>query len=592
VPDALLGKKVRCKSCQQVFAASADPAPEGNGAAPHGAPARAAAGAPKSGPVRGNGRGDADRLDGVDEPRPKTAGASATSARIRPAGTGRGTDRPARRGAATSDKSKLWLIVGVAGGVILLGGIVAGAWWLGHRSGRQAVVAQGQPAAGAGPGQPQTGDSRPAEPPKTAQPGAGNPAAPGSPNPGNPMPVATPAGQPVSPNPSAGLTQPAAPGPVTAAPAGAPQPAGPAAPNPVAVAPAPAAESAGPAGPFALPELAGWAMAPDGKTLVVASGSSGQLVYLDTAAGKEGLHVEVNFQPACLAVQGDNLIAAAKGSGDLHVLDFKTGKERRAIKLGGTGFVGLACHPERGHVYAAAQDGWICAADVKAGTGWKTAGQGTMLAVDPAGGFVYAATQRPISHRLVVQQVGPQTQVRVRQTGLVASLAKYQVSGRELVLAGTSREGAINTRMIAVSADGKRLAVVGGGGIQGPDRRRMYAIPVYDTANLENRVGVIDTDAFPNNAAFHPVLNLGVAERSGGTLTVFKASSLAKVSTQQVPGAGASPGPTLLAFGGRGTKIIYGCTGGRGGPGARIYMMPLELTEQLRQALRAAKWPS
>ncbi len=339
-------------------------------------------------------------------------------------------------------------------------------------------------------------------------------------------------------------------------------------------------------------DLGGWAMSPDNRTLIVAATSAGELVYFDTVADKELKHVEVEFQPTSLAAQGKTLVAAAKGSSQLHVLDLETGKEQSTIDLAGSGFVSLACHPSKGYVYAAAQDGYIYAVDVQAGKGWKTKGVGTMLAVDPVhGDAVYAATQRAIRENLVIQQVGSQTQVRIMQSGQYAVLLKFKVAGKGLVLESGNSRSAINAHAIAVSADGKKVAIAGGGGIDSPvDHKRSYAVPVYSAANLENMVGQIDTGPYPNNVAFHPVLNLGAAENAMGDALVFKSTSLVTAQTLKVPAS--HVGPTLLAFGGEGTKLIYGV--GAGGPGApkgtpaKLEFIPLQLTEQQKSELKKA----
>ena len=73
----------------------------------------------------------------------------------------------------------------------------------------------------------------------------------------------------------------------------------------------------------------------------------------------------------------------------------------------------------------------------------------------------------------------------------------------------------------------------------------------------------------------------------------YRDYKLIKLGTQQVPGAGHTPAPTLLAFVGRGTRLVYGLSsGGPSAPGARLYILPLELTEQQRQSLGAPRGAS
>ncbi|HEV3082522.1 MAG TPA: hypothetical protein VGY66_22255 [Gemmataceae bacterium] len=343
-----------------------------------------------------------------------------------------------------------------------------------------------------------------------------------------------------------------------------------------------------------LPAISGWVMTPDGQTLIVSTGSGGEIIYVDTVAGKVGKHVELDFQPTALAVQGDELIAANKGAAQLRVLDLATGKEKKTIQLSGSPVKSLACHPAKGYVYAANSEDAIFAADLKAGKAWKTKGQGAMLAIDPSdGSAVYAGTQRAMRDQLIMQRVGRQTQMRVGRTGRFATLAKFQVEGNDLKLAGANSGAVINASHVAVSPDGKRVAIVGGGGIESAtDKRRSYDIPVYSAADVNTMDGQIEVGAYPSNIAFHSVLSIGVAEQSGGSsnLILFKTKSLAKIKTLQPHAERGLPGgSSILAFGGKGRKIIYGMQSGRGGTQTtKLYLLPLELTAEQQEQLKGS----
>src|SRR5689334_16669775 len=78
---------------------------------------------------------------------------------------------------------------------------------------------------------------------------------------------------------------------------------------------------------FDLPAIGGGSASPDGSTLVVSLTTKTQLVYYDTAAGKEAKRVTVEFQPTAVAWGGKVLFVAQKASGLVHVLDAATGKE-------------------------------------------------------------------------------------------------------------------------------------------------------------------------------------------------------------------------------------------------------------------------
>jgi hypothetical protein len=173
-------------------------------------------------------------------------------------------------------------------------------------------------------------------------------------------------------------------------------------------------------------------------------------------------------------------------------------------------------------------------------------------------------------------------------------------------------DAVVNGRELAVSPDGKKVAIVGGGGVQGDNGKRVYAIPFYETADLDTQIGQVETGAYPKNVCFHPVLDLGAAEKSDGELTLFNTRSLAPIKTIPPPTrSGTSTEAILLTFGGRGTKLVYYHGGTGSGQSARptrnpgkgkasapaapataaakdqgqLVLIPLELTDEDRAAL-------
>ena len=82
---------------------------------------------------------------------------------------------------------------------------------------------------------------------------------------------------------------------------------------------------------------------------------------------------------------------------------------------------------------------------------------------------------------------------------------------------------------------------------------------------------------------------MGVAEKSGGDLTVFKSNSLAVSQRLKVAGLDGAPSKTLLTFGGQGRFIVHGSTGD-GKRGAQIQLFPLELTAEQKDELKKADW--
>ncbi len=340
-----------------------------------------------------------------------------------------------------------------------------------------------------------------------------------------------------------------------------------------------------------MPQPTGWAMTPDNATIIIAFAPKAQLVYLDTVAEKEIKRVTLDFQPTALALQGKKLFAATKGSAIIHVLNAENGEEQKAIQLGGEPVRQLACHPNQGAVFASNSANEIFAIDPESGNVTKTVARGGFLAVDPAEGKVlYAGTQKPIRDQMEVRG-GPGGSLRITfdQTGRRATLLKYAVSGHDLELVSGNDNAVINGKAVRVTPDGKDVGVVGPGGwVSKTDRRRHYVVPIYSSDNLTNMRGQVETDASPTDLAFHPVLNLGVADRNTILLFLFNTKSLAEVKSYPVPGGfvGMSD-PVLLTFGGRGRKVIYWYPG-KGGKGQGLNFFPLELSPKDNSALEKA----
>ena len=243
-----------------------------------------------------------------------------------------------------------------------------------------------------------------------------------------------------------------------------------------------------------------------------------------------------------------------------------------------------------------------------------TPAQGNFLAVDPASGeYLYTGTQKPIREMLVLRR-GPGNSVRanVARTNQNSFLAKYAIQSKGLKPLMMNPDAVVNGRELAVSPDGKKVAIVGGGGVQGDNGKRVYAIPFYETSDLDTQIGQVETGAYPKNVCFHPVLELGAAEKSDGELTLFNTRSLALIKTiPPQPRSGTSTEAILLTFGGRGTKLVYYHAGSGSGHAARptrtrvrgkasaaappvsttakdqgaLVLIPLELTDEDRAAL-------
>jgi hypothetical protein len=360
-----------------------------------------------------------------------------------------------------------------------------------------------------------------------------------------------------------------------------------------------------------LPALGGWVLSPDGETLIVSSPKTAEIIYIDTSKDKEVKRVKVNFQPAALALRGPALYALGKGSSLLYVLDAQTSQSKSQIRVPGAKLARLACHPSSGPLFATNDQFQILAVDTETGKVEKTVAEGNFLAVDPKGDFLYTGTQKPMKDILVLSR-GPRQSVRVSvgKTNRNSSIVKYSLKSKELEPVAMNGDPVINGRMLAVSPDGQRIALVGAGGMQGEDGKHIYAIPVLDTSDLETQLGQVETGAYPAEVAFHPVLEFGVAEKSGGKreLMLFDAKSLAPIKTMEFTAKGGGRVDFgLLTFGGRGTKLVYyhpesgapagrssSRAGSRARPAAgpdhegRLYLIPLELTADQKAELAKA----
>ncbi len=342
---------------------------------------------------------------------------------------------------------------------------------------------------------------------------------------------------------------------------------------------------------LAMPAPGGWVMLPDGVTLIVSQPDRAQLVYVDTAAVKETKRVDLEFKPGPLAFQGDKLFAAAQGSSLVYVLDLMTGDVKKEVKVSGGPVLALACHPRQGLLYASTGERRVLAIDPEAGTAGATPAQGMYLAVDPVNGdALYTGIQGQIKDTIEFRDLGGgRVVLQSGRSGENALLLKYAVKGDTLTPVGANDNAATNGACLRVSPDGKKVGIPGGGGYRprSGTAGKGYAVALFSTDDVKSLAGVVECGAYPQNLAFHPVLDLGVVDQSGSTLHLFNSKSLVEVGTIPFSTEGQTPGPRsdLLTFGARGTKVVYH---DRRGGGAYLRFLPLTVSDKDREALDKA----
>jgi predicted Zn finger-like uncharacterized protein len=342
---------------------------------------------------------------------------------------------------------------------------------------------------------------------------------------------------------------------------------------------------------LAMPAPGGWVMLPDGVTLIVSQPDKAQLVYVDTAAIKETKRVDLDFKPGPLAFQEDKLFAAAQGSSLVYVLDLATGAVKKEVKVSGGPVLALACHPRQGLLYASTGERRVLAIDPEAGTAKPTPAQGVYLAVDPVNGdALYTGIQGEIKDTIEFRDLGGgRVVLQSGRSGENALLLKYAVKGDTLTPVGANDNAATNGACLRVSPDGKKVGIPGGGGYRPKSggAGKGYAVALFGTDDVKSLAGIVECGAYPQNLAFHPVLDLGIVDQSGSTLHLFNSKSLVEVGTIPFVPEPPPPGPRsdLLTFGARGTKVVYH---DRHGGGAYLRFLPLTLSDKDREALEKA----
>ena len=320
------------------------------------------------------------------------------------------------------------------------------------------------------------------------------------------------------------------------------------------------------------PAPGGYALTDDLVGLVVSSPETTELIYFNTGTEKELKRVQLDFKPGSLCRQGKTLYVAGVGTAIVYAIDLATGKPQKEFELGGDAVANLACHPQKGMVYAATEGRAIFSIDPATGKSAKTSAVGKYIGVTADGASVITAFQPGEGEydykvaegkRIVIPWNSP--------WGCRAQIVKYKIRGAELEFEAAQNNAASNGWSFHLSPDGNRVAMPGGGGwrpTEGPGGG--YVTAIFGTSNLQTMLGQAPSAI---GIAFHPVLDLGATSHDDG-VKLFRAKSMKPVGEFKMKGNGSS---ALLAVCAKGTKFIFwnGTAEGQG-----LHFLPLELSSE------------
>ncbi len=324
---------------------------------------------------------------------------------------------------------------------------------------------------------------------------------------------------------------------------------------------------------LALPKFGGWVMLPDGVTLIISVPESKKLLFIDTVNNKITKEVEVSFIPDLLAVQRNRLFVSARSvpKSEIHILDLSSCEDKKTIPLSGKWPTTMVCHHSNGSIYVV--DGQ------------------TLISIDPNDGSSQIVLLEPGKasaklpsingvRRYIDLAIDQKSEnviygiVEVTSTNYgwkdtpptfndFAFLIKFSGTGKHLLsqwveqIAPTSSLGGYET--VRVSTDGKMIgAIIGATCADGSP-----GISLVPASGVLSQSKVAVCGDHPGDLAFHPILDIGAAlqnKEKQTVLHVFDCKTLTETTISLLadnPNSKEIPAKRLLAFGSRGTKLLY-----------------------------------
>ena len=163
-----------------------------------------------------------------------------------------------------------------------------------------------------------------------------------------------------------------------------------------------------------------------------------------------------------------------------------TGAVRKTIKVPGSKPIRLACHPTKGPLFVTTDSYAVLTINPKTGRRELDSRPGQLSGCGPGQWRVPLHRHSETDPANAGLQAGPGNRCALtfpNQSELVPGEVRHPEHGSQAA-GNESRRRSVNGQELAVSPDGKKVAMVGGGGVPGRNGKRVYAIPFYEPRTL------------------------------------------------------------------------------------------------------------
>ncbi len=333
----------------------------------------------------------------------------------------------------------------------------------------------------------------------------------------------------------------------------------------------------------------GWAKTPDGMLLYVGQPKSAELLTFDSESEQLIRRIELDFAPGPMFYLNETLYIAGDGAGIVYAINPKNGEIRDEYYIRGTEIQDLAGHPQSSTLYAATSTFEIFAINLKSGKSLKTKGQGNRVVMHPTDPKqVFTGVKRNDTREVfLIESDREEIRIIWDRWGPRSGILGYAANENgDLKLITGQGNATVNGYFMAITPDGRRIMMTGGGGWRPPadvSGTGGYYTAVFSTRDLETMVGKAPSGS---NLEFHPVLKIAVTNSVGRDLILFDSRSY--VERKKIHLAdGADMRPLLLTFVAKGTKIAVWNGDNPQNPREGLHFVSLQLEESDLRKLAA-----